>query len=118
MSSSNKLSRTHRVRYKLKKANKQKLPRLSIFKSNNNFFAQIIDDSKGHTLVSFSSLSLTAENKKISGNKELSTIVGEKLAEKAKEKNIINVVFDRGMFKYHGRVKAFAESAKKNGLVF
>ena len=92
-------------------------PRLNVFRSNSNIFAQIIDDEKGITLVSASSIDkeLKLEN---GGNKEAATKVGELIAKRAKEANISKVVFDRGGYLYHGRVQALAEAARENGLEF
>lgn len=93
-------------------------PRLSVFRSNKYIYAQIIDDSKGKTLVAMGSKNLPKE--KIEGKKqvEVAMIVGEELAKKAKDKKIKQVVFDRNGYKYHGKVKALAEGARKGGLVF
>ena len=90
-------------------------PRLSVYRSNANIHAQIIDDTKGETLVSCSSVELKLKN---GGNVEAATTVGTKLAERAKEKGIENVCFDRGGYIYHGRVKALAEAAREGGLKF
>lgn len=92
-------------------------PRLNVFRSNSNIFAQIIDDEKKVTLVSASSIDkeLKLEN---GSNVEAATKVGELLAKRAKEANIKEVVFDRGGYLYHGRVKALAEAARENGLEF
>ena len=93
------------------------VPRLNVFRSNNNIFAQIIDDTKGVTLVSASSIDkdLKLEN---GGNIEAAVKVGELIAKRAKKAKIKNVVFDRGGYLYHGRVKALAEAARANGLEF
>ena len=93
------------------------VPRLNVFRSNSNIFAQIIDDEASKTLVSASSIDkeLKLEN---GGNIEAATKVGELLAKKAKKAKISKVVFDRGGYLYHGRVKALAESARENGLEF
>ena len=91
------------------------VPRLNVFRSNSQIFAQIIDDENGTTLVSSSSVELKIKN---GGNVEGATLVGKDIAEKAKKKNIEKVVFDRGGYLYHGRVKALAEAARANGLVF
>lgn len=93
------------------------LPRLNVYKSNNNIFAQIIDDSKGITLVSASSndKELKLEN---GGNVEAATKVGELLASRAKKLKIKKVAFDRGGYLYHGRVQALADAARTNGLEF
>ena len=90
-------------------------PRLNVFRSNSHIFAQIIDDTNGTTLVSSSSLALKLES---SSNIEAATSVGTDIAKKALEKNITNVVFDRGGYVYHGRVKALAEAARAAGLKF
>ena len=90
-------------------------PRLNVFRSNANIHAQIIDDTKGVTLVSCSSVDLKLEN---GGNVEAAKKVGAEIANRAKAKNIENVVFDRGGYIYHGRVKALAEAAREGGLKF
>lgn len=89
-------------------------PRLSVFRSNRGMFLQIIDDSAGKTLVSASSLEVKKAGKKIEISKEL----GKLIAEKAKDKKITEVVFDRSFYKYHGRVKAVADGAREGGLIF
>lgn len=89
-------------------------PRLCVFRSLNNIYAQIIDDSKGITLVSSSSLEL----KEKTNNIETAKKVGKDIAEKAKKAKIKTVVFDRGGYQYHGKVKALAEAARENGLEF
>ena len=94
--------------------------RLSIFRSNSNIYAQIIDDVKQKTLLAFSSLD--KELKKKSGDKtgniKTASEVGSAIAKKAKEKGIKEVYFDRGGYLYHGRIKALAEAARKEGLKF
>lgn len=90
-------------------------PRISVFKSNAKIYAQIIDDEKGHTLVSASSADLGAQK---NTNVELSKEVGKKLAEKASAAGISEVVFDRNGYIYHGKVKALAEGAREGGLKF
>ena len=112
----NKIKRKLRNRKKLKKVNVNRL-RVSITKSLNNLSAQIIDDKQKKTLVSVSSIEKEVKTKKIK-KMEKSTLIGEILAKRAKEKNINEVYFDRGEYKYHGRVKAFAETLRKNGLKF
>ena len=91
--------------------------RVSISKSLNNLSAQIIDDKQKRTLVSASSVEKDIKLKKIK-KMEKSSLIGEILAKRAKEKNISEVYFDRGAYKYHGRVKTFAETLRKNGLKF
>lgn len=92
-------------------------PRLNVFRSNANITAQIIDDEKGVTLVSASTLEkdLKIEN---GGNVEAAKKIGEEIAKRAKKAKITKVVFDRGGYLYHGRVKALAEAARENGLEF
>src|SRR3989441_340839 len=94
-------------------------PRLAVFRSLNHIYAQLIDDSAGHTLVSASDLEADLKSVRDGKRKsEVARLVGEALAKRAKEKGIGSVVFDRGGVKYHGRVKAFAEAARKAGLTF
>ena len=112
----NKIKRKLRNRKKLKTANVNRL-RISITKSLNNLSAQIIDDKLRKTLVSASSIEKEIKGKKVK-KMEKSILIGEILAKRAKEKNIDKVYFDRGENKYHGRVKNFAESLRKNGLKF
>lgn len=89
-------------------------PRLSVFRSNRGMFLQLIDDEAGVTLVSASSMEVKAKGKKV----EISRELGKMIAEKAKGKNISVVVFDRGSYKYHGRVQAVADGAREGGLQF
>ena len=114
----NKIKRKLRNRKKLKTVSSNRY-RISVSKSLNNLSAQIIDDKEKKTLVSASSLEKEIKSKKIK-KMEKSSLIGEILAKKAKakEKNISEVYFDRGENKYHGRVKAFAETLRKNGLKF
>ena len=90
-------------------------PRLSVFRSNSQIFAQLIDDEKGTTLVSSSSLSLKLKN---GGNTEGAKLVGKDIAEKAIKAKIKKVVFDRSGYLYHGRIKALADAAREAGLEF
>jgi large subunit ribosomal protein L18 len=112
----NKIKRKLRNRKKLKKVNVNR-PRVSVTKSLNNLSAQIIDDEQKKTLVSASSTEKEIKVKKVK-KMEKSSLIGEILAKRAKEKNIVDVYFDRGEYKYHGRVKNFAETLRKNGLKF
>ncbi|MDC0858702.1 50S ribosomal protein L18 [Pelagibacteraceae bacterium] len=112
----NKIKRKLRNRKKLKNVSINKL-RISVSKSLNNLSAQIIDDSQKKTLVSVSSTEKEIKAKKVK-KMEKSSLIGEILAKRAKEKNISEVYFDRGENKYHGRVKTFAETLRKNGLKF
>jgi large subunit ribosomal protein L18 len=112
----NKIKRSLRNRKKLKKVSVNRY-RISVSKSLNNLSAQIIDDREKKTLVSASSIEKEIKSKKIK-KMEKSSLIGEILAKRAKEKNISEVYFDRGANKYHGRVKIFAETLRKNGLKF
>tara|TARA_B100002051_G_C16344446_1_gene443300 strand:+ start:226 stop:579 length:354 start_codon:yes stop_codon:yes gene_type:complete len=109
-----KIKRKIRNRKKLKDVNTNKL-RVTVFKSSKNIYAQIIDDKISKTLVSASSTEKELKNSK-KKKMELSNTLGELLAKRAKEKKINSVYFDRGGYKYHGRIKALAESLRKNGL--
>jgi large subunit ribosomal protein L18 len=101
-------------------------PRVSVFRSHKHIYAQIINDVEGHTLVALSSLSPEVRAKveelkgkgEVKGKVDVARLVGRMLAEKAKEKGITKVVFDRGGYKYHGRVKALAEGLREGGLEF
>ncbi|MFJ5966052.1 MULTISPECIES: 50S ribosomal protein L18 [unclassified Bacillus (in: firmicutes)] len=110
-----RLKRHARVRAKL--SGTAERPRLNVFRSNKNIYAQVIDDVKGVTLVSASTLDkeLKIENR---SDTAAATKVGELVAKRAVEKGISNVVFDRGGYLYHGRVKALAEAAREAGLKF
>ena len=106
--------RSMRIRRKLKHVNSERF-RLTVFRSARNMSAQIIDDANNKTLVSASSY----KDKKTSKKKtELSVIVAEMMAKKALDKKIKKVYFDRGKYKYHGRIKVFAETLRKGGLIF
>ena len=91
-------------------------PRLAVFRSHQNIYAQLIDDESGKTLVAISSLKMTDKNK--SKKIDIAAILGEELAKKALTKNIKTVVFDRRAYKFHGRVASFANGARKGGLIF
>ena len=110
-----RLERHNRIRKDLK-GNSER-PRLNVFRSNANITAQIIDDEKGVTLVSASTLE---KELKITngGNTEAAKIIGAEIAKRAKKAKITKVVFDRGGYLYHGRVKALADAARENGLEF
>tara|TARA_A100000164_G_C21912869_1_gene776595 strand:+ start:445 stop:801 length:357 start_codon:yes stop_codon:yes gene_type:complete len=107
-----------RVSNKLKKFAPKERFRLSISRTSKNIFAQIIDDSKNMTLLSASSIEKDIKSGTKVNKTELSKIVAEKLAKKASEKKIKKIYFDRGIYKYHGRVKIFAETLRKNGMEF
>lgn len=105
--------REQRLRTKIRSVSTA--PRLSVFRSSKHFYAQIIDDAAGATLVSCSTAVLTD----IKGNKkDRAKTVGAQIAQLAQQKGIAKVAFDRGRFLYHGRVKAFADGAREGGLVF
>jgi large subunit ribosomal protein L18 len=107
-----------RVSNKLKRVAAKDRFRLSISRSTKNISAQIIDDSKNITLLSASSVEKDIKGLNKVNKTELSKIVAEKLAKKAQEKKITKIFFDRGIYKYHGRVKIFAETLRKNGMEF
>ena len=107
-----------RVSNKVKKVAPKDRFRLSISRSSKNIFAQIIDDTKCITLLSASSIEKDVKSGSKINKTELSKIVAEKLAKKAQEKKIKKIYFDRGTYKYHGRIKAFAETLRKNGMEF
>ena len=111
----NSINRQKRTRYKLKKVSSRK--RLTIFKSNNHIYAQIINDDLGQTLASVSSLEKVFKNNK-SNRKDLAVILGKEIAKRSISNGIKDVAFDKGKYKYHGIVKLFAESAREAGLNF
>ena len=112
------LRKKFRVSNKVKKVASSNRFRLSISRSAKNISAQIIDDSKNITLLSASSVEKDIKTKTKVNKTELSKIVAEKLAKKANEKKITKIFFDRGIYKYHGRIKIFAETLRKNGMEF
>ena len=106
-----------RIRKKI--SGNEERPRLAVFKSNQNIYAQIIDDVKGITLTATSTLDAgVKKDLKSGGNIEAAQKVGADIALKAKAKGITKVVYDRGGFNYHGKIKALAEAARENGLDF
>ena len=107
-----------RITNKVKKVSSPDRFRLSISRSSKNLSAQIIDDVKNITLISSSSIEKEIKDMDKVNKTEISKIVAEKLAKKAVEKKITKVYFDRGVYKYHGRVKVFAETLRKNGMEF
>lgn len=113
----NDARKARHARVRTKVSGTKDVPRLNVFRSNSNIFAQIIDDEAGVTLVSASSIDkeLKLEN---GGNVEAATKVGELIAKRAKKAKITKVVFDRGGYQYHGRVEALADAARENGLEF
>ena len=104
-----------RIRYKIKKISNRK--RLTIFRSNNHIYAQLIDDSNGLTLASSSSIEKSVKDKKLS-RKEIAELIGKNIAKKIISKGIDKVAFDRGKYKYHGLIKILAEAARVEGLNF
>ena len=118
MKLSTNIRKKFRVSNKLKRAAPKDRFRLSISRSSKNISAQIIDDKKNITLLSASSVEKDVKNSNKVNKTELSKIVAEKLAKKAQEKKITKIFFDRGIYKYHGRVKIFAETLRKNGMEF
>src|SRR5262245_45149768 len=110
-----RLRRKERIRKKV--IGTQEKPRLSVFRSLNHIYVQAIDDSTGKTLFAASSTDLKGKSKG-TGNKDAAKLVGELIANKCKDKGIEQVVFDRGGYLYHGRVKALAEAARAAGLKF
>lgn len=111
----NRLRRHRRVRSSVKGTADR--PRLSVFRSNRYIYCQVIDDDRGVTLATASSLA-SSESKSRKGNVADAEVVGSLIASACKEKGISKVCFDRGGSRYHGRVKALADAARKNGLVF
>jgi large subunit ribosomal protein L18 len=110
--------RARRARYQISKRAKGR-PRLSVFRSGLNIYVQIIDDSQGKTLAAASSVEKDMRKKlKSGGNKDAAAEVGKLIAERAKKAGITEVVFDRGGYAFHGRVKALAEAAREGGLSF
>tara|TARA_Y100001935_G_C17243288_1_gene476894 strand:+ start:309 stop:665 length:357 start_codon:yes stop_codon:yes gene_type:complete len=107
-----------RVSNKVKKVAPRDRYRLSISRSSKNITAQIIDDVKSSTIISASSVEKDIKSGSKVKKSELSKIVAEKLAKKAQEKSIKKIYFDRGLYKYHGRIKIFAETLRKNGMDF
>jgi len=121
----NILKEKYRKRLKRRKGIRKRVfgikekPRLSVFRSSRNIYCQLIDDTTGRTLASASTLTKDVKDKlPYGGNKKAAELVGQKIAEEAAKIGITKVVFDRGGYKYHGRVKALADSARENNLIF
>lgn len=110
--SRNKMRKIRHERIRKQIIGTKDIPRLNVYRSNNNIYAQIIDDEKGVTLASASSMKMKGNNTEIAAK------VGEAIAKEAKKAKITKVVFDRGGYLYHGRVKALADAARENGLEF
>ena len=107
--------RSEKIRFKLKKVSNRN--RLTVFKSNSHLYAQLIDDTKGFTLASASSIEKKIKEKKLS-KKELAELIGKEIAKKIISKGIKDVAFDRGKYKYHGLIKILADAARSEGLNF
>ncbi len=118
MKSTKLIRKKFRVRNKIKRVAKIDRYRLSVSRSAKNISAQIIDDINNKTLLSASSIEKDIKTMKKTNKTELSKLVAERLAKKAQEKKITKIYFDRGIYKYHGRVKIFAETLRKNGMEF
>ena len=112
----NRLERKNRTRFKLKKISSRK--RLSVFRSNNHLYAQIINDEQGTTLACVSSLEKSFKNKKNKSKKELAEDLGKEIAKRSIKNGIKEVAFDKGKYKYHGIIKILAEAARAGGLDF
>jgi len=111
-----RLRRHKRIRKKI--SGTKENPRLSVYRSLKNIYAQLINDDDSNTLLTCSTLHKEIKGKSKSGNIKAAALLGELLARKAKEKGIERVTFDRSGYKYHGCIKAVAEAARKNGLTF
>ena len=105
-------------RIRAKMAGTAERPRLNVYRSLNHIYTQIIDDATGTTIASASTVSKKGEGKKVGGNVAAAKEVGKLIAERAKEKGVKKVVFDRGGYLYHGRIKALADAAREAGLEF
>ena len=110
------MSRMARTRYKIRKISSRK--RLSVFKSNNQLYVQIINDEKGITLASASTLEKIFKDKKINDKKKIAEEIGKEIAKRSLKKGVKSVAFDKGKYKYHGIIKILADSARKAGLDF
>ena len=110
------LNRKKRIRFKLKKVSSRK--RFTVFRSNNHLYAQIINDEKGITLASVSSLEKFFKNRKKTSKKELAEDLGKEIAKRSIKNGIKEVAFDKGKYKYHGIIKILAEAARASGLDF
>lgn len=114
-----KQTRLRRAKQTRKKIAELGVPRLSVYRTNQHIYAQLIDDTKNLTIASASTLEAEVKKQiKSGGNVEAASLIGKRLAEKAKNSGIGKIAFDRSGYKYHGRVKALAEAARENGLNF
>jgi large subunit ribosomal protein L18 len=116
--SKNEIRERIHIRIRKKLRGTAERPRLAVFRSTAHIYAQVIDDSKGVTIVAASSVEKNLESTKSGGNVAAAKEIGKRVAERAKEKGIGKVVFDRGGYIYHGRVKALADAAREAGLEF
>lgn len=116
----NKQERRHRIKLRIKKrlSGSGEVPRMTVFRSNKQIYVQFINDLDSKTLLAVSSLEKEIAEKKNINKTEQAKLVGKLAAEKSKEAGIVNVVFDRNGYLYHGRVKALAEAAREGGLKF
>ncbi len=110
--------RKNRIRNRVKSNNKSSRPRIAVFRSNKNFYAQLIDDNNGNVIVSCSSLSAKDKIKKEHKGVDIAKLVGEEFSRLCSAKKIEKVVFDKGAYLYNGRVKSFAQSCRGKGLKF
>ena len=110
------IRRKNRIRFKLKKISSRK--RLSIFKSNNHLYVQIINDEEGITLASASTLEKSFKSDKFANKKKIAEEIGKEIAKRSLKKGIKSVAFDKGGYKYHGIIKILADSARSAGLEF
>ena len=108
-------TRSQKVRFKIKKVSKRN--RMTVFKSNNHLYVQLIDDSKGVTIASSGSIQSSIKNKNLK-RKEIAELIGKDIAKKIISKGIKEVAFDRGKYKYHGLIKIIADAARSEGLNF
>ncbi len=108
-------SKKERIRYKIKQISNRK--RLTVFRSNNHIYAQLIDDNNGTTLASSSSIEKSIKDLNLS-RKEVAELIGKNIAKKIISKGIDKVAFDRGKYKYHGLIKILADAARVEGLIF
>ena len=108
-------TRAEKIRYKIKKISSRN--RLTVFKSNSHLYAQLIDDTKGHTIASSSSVEENIKSKKLN-KKDTAELIGKEIAKKIISKGIKEVAFDRGKYKYHGLIKILADAARNEGLNF
>ena len=112
----NNLDRKNRTRFKIKKISSRK--RLTVFRSNNHLYAQVINDEQGITIACVSSLEKSFKNKKNQNKKELAEDLGKEIAKRSLKNGIKEVAFDKGKYKYHGIIKILAEAARASGLNF